>query len=243
MSKPVALDRARTVRRRITRRDRLSWQLRIMSTLLIEGGHRLSGSVEVEGNNTLDAAQDLGVVGRSYSAEVVGSIGDAHGTSDDVEWFRFALAAAGRVQILSLPDTGGVTSPVVLTLYGDQLAEFVPDRDFAGTGDRDRLASPQALEVVGRNADLGHFAERRERRQQSRAGEIGARVERHRIGNGERAVWNETGARLGSAQSSRTMRVVNLWPRFFEKRLPLIQAARGESSGRSSRMLGACCRA
>src|SRR6202521_4806851 len=43
-------DRSRTVRRRIARRDRLSWQLRIMSTLLIEGRHRLSGSVDVEGN-------------------------------------------------------------------------------------------------------------------------------------------------------------------------------------------------
>ncbi|MFM9960259.1 MAG: DVUA0089 family protein [Planctomycetaceae bacterium] len=44
----------------------------------------------------------------------------------DVDWIRFTLAAAGRVQIQSLPDAGGANAPVVLTLYGDRLAEFDP---------------------------------------------------------------------------------------------------------------------
>src|SRR5437762_10904620 len=46
---PVPRGRSRALRCRIARRDRPSWQL-LMSILAIEGGHRLSGSVDVEGN-------------------------------------------------------------------------------------------------------------------------------------------------------------------------------------------------
>ncbi len=63
---------------------------------------------------------------RGHSAEIAGAIGAAVGMSSDVDWFRFTLAAAGRVQLTALPDTDGTNTPVVLTLYGDQLAEFDP---------------------------------------------------------------------------------------------------------------------
>ncbi len=82
--------------------------------------------VDAEENNTLDAAQDLGEVSSGQPAELVGAIGDTTSTSSDVDWFRFTLAAAGRVKLTALPDSSSANSPVVLTLYGDQLTEFDP---------------------------------------------------------------------------------------------------------------------
>ena len=79
-----------------------------------------------EPNNTLDAAQDLGSVQGGQNAEFIGRIGDGTDRSSDVDWFRFTLESTGRVQITSLPDAGETSTPVVLTLYGDQLAEFDP---------------------------------------------------------------------------------------------------------------------
>lgn len=81
---------------------------------------------DAEPNNTLDAAQDIGRVRRDRVAEIIGSIGPGTGLDTDVDWFRFKLESSGHVQITSLPNTDGANTPVVLTLYGDQLAEFDP---------------------------------------------------------------------------------------------------------------------
>ncbi|HLQ45110.1 MAG TPA: DVUA0089 family protein, partial [Planctomycetaceae bacterium] len=86
----------------------------------------IAPQLELEPNDTLDAAQDVGHVGRQHAAEFVGRIGNGTDRSTDVDWFRFTLDAASRVQILSLPDAGHANTPVVVTLYGDQLAEFDP---------------------------------------------------------------------------------------------------------------------
>ena len=86
----------------------------------------LNPQADAEPNNTLDAAQELGQVARGQNVEFVGSIGDGADRNTDVDWFRFTLASSGRVQITSLPNAEEVATPVVLTLYGDQLAEFDP---------------------------------------------------------------------------------------------------------------------
>ncbi len=82
--------------------------------------------LETEPNNTLDFAQDVGNVSHGDAAEFVGRIGDGNGFASDVDWYSFTLASAGRVQLKTLPSLGGASSPVALTLYGDQLEEFDP---------------------------------------------------------------------------------------------------------------------
>lgn len=86
----------------------------------------LNPQFDAEPNNTLDAAQDLGSVQRDQSAEIVGSIGTGIGEDTDVDWFRFTLESAGRVQITSRPNADDTITSVVLTLYGDQFADFDP---------------------------------------------------------------------------------------------------------------------
>lgn len=86
----------------------------------------LNPQFDAEPNNTLDAAQDIGGVLRDQSAEIIGSTGAGIGQTTDVDWFRFTLESAGRVQITSRPNADDASTPVVLTLYGDQLVEFDP---------------------------------------------------------------------------------------------------------------------
>lgn len=86
----------------------------------------LNPQVESAANETLDAATDIGRVRVGSPGEFIGSIGESSDPSTDVDWLRFTLSAAGRVQITALPDANAELSSVVLTLYGDQIAEFDP---------------------------------------------------------------------------------------------------------------------
>lgn len=86
----------------------------------------LNPQAEVESNDTLDVAQNLGRVGRDQNAEVIGSLGAGTARTTDVDWYRFTVDATSRVQLTALPDATGANSAVVLTLYGDQLAAFDP---------------------------------------------------------------------------------------------------------------------
>lgn len=105
--------------------------------------------MEQEVNDRLDLAQELGHVREDLAAEFVGSIGDAMGVSTDVDWLSFSLDTAGRVQIASLPDSDGAVAPVVLTLYGDQLAEFDPQTPLGHQwlGRRESTGSPARFDV------------------------------------------------------------------------------------------------
>ena len=108
-------------------RERLTAEsLEIRSLLSASWPGLLHPQPEAEPNNTLDAAQDVGNVGSGSVAEFVGRIGDGGGFATDVDWYSFTLVSTGRVQLTSLPGAGGASSPVVLTLYGDQLNEFDP---------------------------------------------------------------------------------------------------------------------
>lgn len=114
-------------RTRAWSRDRLTAEsLEIRSLLSASWPGLHDPQPEAEPNNTLDVAQDVGNVGRGEVAEFVGRIGDGGDFATDVDWYSFKLVSAGRVQLTALPGAGGATSPVVLTLYGDQLAEFDP---------------------------------------------------------------------------------------------------------------------
>lgn len=82
--------------------------------------------LEREGNDRLDVAEHLGDVRHGRDAEFIGSIGGATGVSSDVDWLSFTLDANSRVQIVARADANGATTPVVLSLFGDQLVEFDP---------------------------------------------------------------------------------------------------------------------
>src|SRR5262245_36971646 len=68
--------------------------------------------VEVEGNNTLDVANELGHLGVGQKAGVVGEIGNGAAWSTDVDWYHFTLDHAARVQIRSLLGSTGTSSPI-----------------------------------------------------------------------------------------------------------------------------------
>ncbi len=122
------------------RRPRYRADLESLETRSLLSGDAWAGLLNPQGdtepNDTLDTAQDLGSVRDGQDAEFIGAIvapslrdGESESRSDsatDVDWFRFTLESTGRVQITSLPDAGEASTPVVLTLYGDQLAEFDP---------------------------------------------------------------------------------------------------------------------
>ncbi len=114
-------------RARTGNRSRLTIEsLEIRSLLSATWPGLVDPQSEAEPNNTLDVAQDVGRVDAGASAEFVGRVGDGNQPTTDVDWFSFTLASAGRVQLMSLSAANGTTSPIVLTLYGDQLAEFDP---------------------------------------------------------------------------------------------------------------------
>jgi hypothetical protein len=81
---------------------------------------------ELEPNDTLDVATSIGAVRETQAGEFVGTIGAGTGASNDVDWFSFTLAAPERINVAALTNSTGAVSPVVLTLYGDQMTTFDP---------------------------------------------------------------------------------------------------------------------
>jgi hypothetical protein len=83
-------------------------------------------TAELEANDTLDVAQDVGSVSLGQSIGIVGTIGSGTGRSNDVDWFQFSVSGLSRVQISSLADALGAEHSVAVSLYGPPLAEFDP---------------------------------------------------------------------------------------------------------------------
>ena len=104
-------------------RDRLMVEsLEIRNLLSATWPGLIDPQLEAESNNTLDIAEVAGNVSAGEAVEFAGRVDSA----TDVDWLTFTLESAGRVQIRSMPGGSGAAAPVVLTLYGDQLAEFDP---------------------------------------------------------------------------------------------------------------------
>ena len=95
-------------RARTGSRERLTIEsLEVRNLLTATWTGLLDPQADAEPNNTLDVAQDVGHVGGGEVAEIVGAIGESEspsGSATDVDWYRFTLVAAGRVQIQSLPE-------------------------------------------------------------------------------------------------------------------------------------------
>lgn len=73
--------------------------------------------VEVEDNDTLDFAHDLGTVSASRAGEAIGSIGNSVTQGADVDWYSFTLTQASSVHLAAFGRTVGSTFSTVLGLY------------------------------------------------------------------------------------------------------------------------------
>ena len=75
--------------------------------------------VEVEGNDTADAAHDLGLLGAAQRGEAVGSLANA-----DVDWYKFSLDRASRVVLTTLNELAGTSLVSALSLFKEDLASW-----------------------------------------------------------------------------------------------------------------------
>jgi hypothetical protein len=73
---------------------------------------------EVEPNDTLDQAQDLGSLSGTGPVVVQGNVGNGATGTADVDWFQFSLAVAATVDLHATAPAGS-TLQSVLTLYND----------------------------------------------------------------------------------------------------------------------------
>ena len=73
--------------------------------------------VEVEPNDTLDLAQNLGDLSSAGQAAVIGNIGNGATGPTDVDWFQFTLTQAATVTLGTHTPSGGSPLVSVLSLY------------------------------------------------------------------------------------------------------------------------------
>src|SRR5262245_13390208 len=72
---------------------------------------------EVEPNDTLARAQDLGDFTTQRLAEIVGKVGNGPAGAADMDWYRFTLDAPAYIHISTLARQGGSSLNSVLSLY------------------------------------------------------------------------------------------------------------------------------
>lgn len=90
---------------------------------------------EVEPNDTLDLAQDLGDISITGQAAVVGTLAAATPGSGDVDWFQFTLSSPARVTLpTQVPDGAGPVVPLgsVLSLYNNDPFNFFDPANTTG---------------------------------------------------------------------------------------------------------------
>src|SRR5262249_10205191 len=73
--------------------------------------------VEVEANDVLDRANDLGTLSNPGRAEAVGTIGDGAAGAADVDWYRFTLAQPAHVVGTTLDRQVSGALVGILSLY------------------------------------------------------------------------------------------------------------------------------
>lgn len=112
-----------------SRRGRFSARLGVEvlegRTLLSANGvpDLLNPSNEVEPNNTLDAAQQLGALTAAGRVDMLGRISGA-----DVDWYHFSLSAPTRVQVAAFPWGEGAQLAGAISLYNsDPFSFFDPE--------------------------------------------------------------------------------------------------------------------
>lgn len=85
---------------------------------------------EVEPNDTLNRAQDLGHLTQQGQVGVVGTIAeDPTGRSGAVDWYQFTLTAPADVHLATLDKAGGSRLVSVLSLYNSDAFDFTDNLD------------------------------------------------------------------------------------------------------------------
>jgi methionine-rich copper-binding protein CopC len=99
--------------------------------LLSSGPFGLVPLTEVEPNDTLDLAQNLGDLNGAGQVAVLGNIGNGATGATDVDWFQFSLAQAARV-CLNTHTPAGSSLVSTLSLYDDDPWAFTDPEDAIG---------------------------------------------------------------------------------------------------------------
>jgi hypothetical protein len=80
--------------------------------------------LEVESNDTLDAALSLGSLSALHRIEVLGTIGHTSARSADVDWYRFTLEAPASVTLAAKTPKGTAIFPGIVSLYNDDPGDW-----------------------------------------------------------------------------------------------------------------------
>ncbi len=112
------------------RRRRQAPQFRLESLELRQllAGSPLTAStvslVEVEPNDTVDVAQNVGDLSESPSVQVLGAIGNGPAGAADVDWYEFTLDRPARVVMAASPQAESPNFHPVLSLYNNDPYDF-----------------------------------------------------------------------------------------------------------------------
>ncbi len=115
---------------RLPRRRRVRLLLESLETRLLLSGNGIATLLEIESNDTLNIAQQLGWANQTSQITLVGTIGNGVTGTSDVDWSTFTLDRASRVHLSVVGQNGG-PSPI-LGLYNNDLFDFSDPFDPTG---------------------------------------------------------------------------------------------------------------
>ena len=158
-----------TTRRRTVRRSRASYrpfleQLETRDLPSASGAVLLSSVPEIEPNDTLNLAQQLGALNNSAATPVSGQIGNGPAGAADVDWFTFSVAAPTHVHLSATADDSAGLDAVIglyntdpgntfdpeFLLSGHRLLDQVVGSGGTATLDRDLAAGTYYVAVSGK---------------------------------------------------------------------------------------------
>jgi hypothetical protein len=91
---------------------------------------------EVEINDTLNQAQNLGDPTAGGGLKVLGTIGNSPAAAADVDWYQFSLSRATRLDLTAAPQTAGGSFAPLLSLYNSDPFDFGDPYDPVSFGHR-----------------------------------------------------------------------------------------------------------
>jgi methionine-rich copper-binding protein CopC len=109
--------------------------------------------LSVEPNETIDQAQDLGVL--SQPAEALGSIGNGPAGAADVTWYHFKLVDPARVDLDISTPAGDPPFASVLSLYNNDPQDFGDPYDLDGHRLLAQVQADPSDGAAGYSQDLG----------------------------------------------------------------------------------------
>ncbi len=83
-------------------------------------GGAVYAHIDLEANNTLDTAQDVGSLNAQDIAAINGLIGEGTGLSTDADWYSFTLSESATVQLDVAAHSADEAAAAVVSLYGGE---------------------------------------------------------------------------------------------------------------------------